>query len=454
MPLASRSCVRCGAPIRRGRGLRAARFTADLGERLQADFNRYCFNLCDRDERAAVAVGWTGFGSSVALLITLGGTLALEALLLQPENGPGAAGLIRRRLASGLPTSLADSLVAPPLAGAAATYLVSDAECRIFPHEEQHRGATRGAESWSASVEGEQICAAAMTADGELFLATTDPKKPDASLVIRSAEGAFLTRLEGMGVSDGEGVGFAVQRTGVFASASLHDDLAFYAWRDGKLSRHRLADGPGSTRTFDMPGLTAPPRSWARRVRAEVPVPWMDWRCAASGVYPVETAGEQPLLVGLKLDGDPPVLVPYGRGRFHTVISGLSEVTLLIDALGLQLVDSHSGDTRARQEGAPGRNNIFAGMSAGTFVRLSSDRADEVIMSGLVVKAGNLENGFRAVLRRSGSRAGTATHLLRPDLPPIETDDGLLLGFEEGAGSEAKLLLWHATRAMQPEASR
>lgn len=405
------------------------------------------------DERGAVvAVGWTGYGSSVALLLSIGSTLALEALTLCPEKGPGAAGLKRVRLAYGLPASLRDDLVAPPLAGATATYLVSSSECCAFPHDEPHQGGATGPGRWSASAEGEWICAAAMNADGEVFLATADPRKTGSGLALRAADGAVLARLEAVHVPDGEGVGFAVQRTGAHASAGLYDDLIFDVWRDGKLSRHRLSDRAGSTRMFDMPGLAAQPRSWVARLREKVPVAWLDWRCAASGVYPVATSETHPRLCGLKLNGEVPELVRYGQGPFQAVISSLAEQALLIDASGLQLIDVQDGSTRARQASLPGPDDVFATTSAGTIIRLSSDRADEVLMSGLIVRAGNLENGFRARLRRPGDQIAAASRLLRPDLQPIETDDGLLLGFEEGAGNDARLLLWHVTRAMRPEA--
>lgn len=444
----ARACIRCGAPVERGGGLGDIPFVAAHGPRIEADLasSSGAAQGAGHDDLSS-PVAWSGYGSSVALLLQTRQSLALERLLL---GGDGVCE--RTMLDAALPQSLLDELVAPPLAARIGTGLVSTSRLRLYVADDEHlpqRGATL---DWSASEAGERICAAALSADGDIFFATAAGESDD--LKVRSADGTVVAVLAGLPLCPGKGVGLAVHRRPGAAAES--GELVFFAWAGGTLARQGAGRTGEAAELFAFDGLEAPALLWRERMAAESPVPWHGWRCAAAGVYPVETGeGDRRVMRGLVLGGDRPELVVFARGRHHSVVAESGAQYLLADSSGLRVVDPRSGHLIAQRDEPVAADSVFAGTGSGRFICLTPRAGGEVLMRGLSVRGGEIIESFYATLRRPSRGSGRAAEpLLRAmqALPPLETNEGLLVGFEQGAGDDARLRLWHGTSVFAPEA--
>lgn len=443
----ARACGRCGAPVTRGRGLNGYDFAAARSGALDPAFATSRPRMADHQLHFALQpMAWSGYGSSVALLAHSGHALTLDQLRASPDAGPTAA-LDHRRLAENLPDSLLAQLVAPPLAGRIGICLVSTTQIHLYVADDPHLPQFGAKQIWSATDRGERICAAAIDADGDIFVATVADGGPH--LTIRRADGAPLATISDLAVAPGAGVGLAVQHPRNGRGAP--DDLIIYAWAGGRLARQHAAADPKSVELFSFEGLEAPALSWWSRMDSGSAVPWHGWRCAAAGAYPVETgSGENAAVRGLYLHGEQPKLVVYGRGRHHAIVAESAERYLLAERTALRIVDPRTGHLIAQKHEDVPADSVFAGSGSGGFVCLTPQVNGDVLMRGLGVRGADIVEGFRTTLRNPSSAALRGSdQLVRavPGLAPVETDDGLLVGLEEGAGDDTSLTLWHGTTA-------
>lgn len=442
------ACGRCGAPVERALGLERAAFGAKTGAMVESAFQSFSVALEARVDAGLRPIAWSGFGSTIALLGDSGRGLVLEQLELSPDEPSRVDGIGHRRIEFSY--ALLPLLVAPPLAGRLGTCLVTTSEIRLFMLEDPHLPQPGAILSWSAASSGERICAAGITSDGEVFVASV-PEEGGA-VTVRAVDGAIVAVIPGVAVAPGGGLGLAVRRR--TAAADPARAILVDIWSNGRLIRQEEGGDAGTAQVFELEGLEAPALSWFERARSEMPVPWHGWRCAACGVYPVEIGSmEQRELAGLVLAGDEPRLVRYGQGRHRSVVAESCERYLIADSGGLKVIDPRTGHLVARRDEAVDADIVLSGTAGGKFFALRSHGAAEVVMRGLSVRGGELVDGFRATLRRP-SQAGTGGEQpLRavPGMGPIETDDGVLVCLEEGAGGSARARLWHGTGVFWPE---
>jgi hypothetical protein len=431
--------------LERSRGLAAAQFAANAGDKVARDFSATSGRFGDEEGvRSLFPVAWTGFGPSAALLSASDQELALDRLYLFSESGRATRWGESRRLASGLPLKIHDCLIAPPLALRLGTALVTTDVVRFYPHEDPHLASAGGPKEWTVSSDEEAICAAAISAEGDLFLATA---LQGGGVTVRAVDGSALAQMEDLAVAPGRGLGMAIQQAK--GSGDLPDGFVAWLWSDGRLYRLPFGAHSDPVTQFGLENLVAPPLLWRDRLQASSPVAWHGWRCAATGVYPVlGPEGDRPTLFGLNLREDPPRMVSYGEGPFVTVAAESSQYYLVARPDRLRVLDPFSGRVVAEEETQVADGTVCSGTSAGTFVALQRSEG-RTVLRGLKVRRGaSISEAFEAPLRTRGSEEPLR---IDPNLAPLETDEGLLVGLEEGAGAAAGLRLWHG---VTPFASR
>lgn len=437
-PALARACVYCGARLERSRGLAAAQFAANAGDKLARDFSATSSRYGDEDGgRSLFPVAWTGFGSSAALLSASDQELALDRLFLFSESGRATRWGVSQRLASGLPLKVHDCLVAPPLALRLGTALVTTEAVRFYPHEDPHLASPGGPREWTVSPDDEAICAAAVSAEGDLFLATA---RTGGGVTVRAVDGSALAQVKDVAVAPGRGLGMAIQQAK--GSGDLPGGFVAWLWTDGWLYRLSLGAHSDPATQIRLEDLVAPPLLWHDRLKGSSPVAWHGWRCAATGVYPIlGPEGDRATLFGLNLTEDPPRMVSYGEGPFVAVAAESSQYCLVVRPDRLRVLDPFSGRVVAEEEIQVADGMVCIGTSAGTFVALQ--RSDgRPVLRGLKVRRGaSISEAFEAPLR---VRRSAEPLRIDPSLAPLETDEGLLVGLEEAAGAAAGLRLWHA----------
>lgn len=407
-----------------------------MGDKIARDFSATSSRYGDEERgRSLFPVAWTGFGSSAALLSASDQDLALDRLFLSSEGGRATRWGVSQRSASGLPLKIREVLIAPPLALRLGAALVTTDAIRFYPHDDPHLLSHGGPREWTVPSDDEAICAAAVSAEGDLFVATA---RTDGAVTVRAADGSAMAHMEDVAVPAGRGLGMAVQQAK--SSGGLPDAFVAWLWSDGRLYRLPLGVQTEPVTPIRLENLVAPPLLWRDRLRTGSPVAWHGWRCAATGVYPVlGPHSDRGTLFGLNLADDPPRMVSYGEGPF-VAVSVESPQYLVARPDRLRVIDPFSGRVVAEEEIAVADGLVCAGTSAGTFLLLERSEGRPVLRGLKVRRGASISEAFEAPLRVRGSDEPLR---IDPSLPPLETDEGVLVGLEEAAGAAAALRLWH-----------
>lgn len=448
VPAVAANCTRCGAPVQRGDGLRDTVMDNRLGETLAAAFKRRggASDTSLRDLPRPVA--WTAFGNNAALLCADDMKVALARIEV-PTDPAGEIGITRLKLTNFGPKSL-PTLIAPPIASRTSICLVTTSAIHVFRYADGHLPEAIGRKPRPAQADL-LICAATLSPRGDLYYATVERS---GGVAVRDQDGVEQIHFPTVTVPTGESVGLAVREAEADGDGPVR--LRFHIWRDGVvITGVKRDDARPVWRETALPGLRAPALRWDDRIRqngeaAGEPASWFGWHEARTGVYPLELGSvERPQSGALLLDRDEPRIVPYGLTHCRAMVHSAPDLLLLIDRTSMRLLDPITGRFHA-QRGDPS-SGVISLVSNGGGVSLSADPdRGEAILEGWSERLGQIERQFRAVLAdRAGSEGQHVLLHAVDQMPPIETDLGLLIGLEQGAGATAHPRLWHEVRTFQ-----